>query len=451
MPPAYGGPNIFPGSRTFATVSREAVAGAPQMPGAFPGIAGMASTIPLDKASFQTEDLPHFLRDEALRGDMALLYNVILGPEDASFSYGGPFFGDMEGFFLDNIFGDMSSFYTGTFGSAPTVTAGGSVGSTALTVTSGLGFTIGGFAQVESTASTIAEIVAISGTGATTLSFGNTPLRFAHTNGATVSAVAGGVSPINPFSHTFNLLNQSLGYGGAFGAQPPTHTFGDYLGPMTGLGSSPTNTFGMRLYPSSCLMQLDFTGNSEQLLQTKMTGSSWASVPAGTAPTNVTPTTVPIANWRSNIQMGVPGSPTTLGTVFTSGEYAYTIKRMLQVLFTNQGSQNPFVIARGSLDVTGVLNFTAPGDETALQEMLQNTQPALQVSINNGSAATALTYLSLTLKTQQAAFTKVVPNRSNVLVEYQTQFEAVSNVTNIGGSGGHGPMSVTLVNAVPTY
>ena len=447
----FGGPNVFPGSKTFLGVTREQNAGAPLQPGTMPGITGQASTIPLDKASFEPEDTPHWLPDEALRGSMAQLFNMILGPEDASFNYGGPFFGDMEGFFLDNIFGDLSSFYTGTFGSTSTISAGGSVGSTALTLASTGGFTIGGFAQVEGTASTTAEIVAVTGTAGNVLSFGNTPLRFVHGNGGTVSSVQGGSAPVNPFSHTFALLNSTLGYGGSYGAQPPTHTFGDYLGPLTGLGNSTTNAFGMRLYPSSCVMQLDFQGNSEQLLQAKANGSSWISVPAGTAPTNLVSTVVPIPNWRTQIQMGVPGSPTTLGTVFTIGEYNFSIKRQLQVYFTDQNSQNPYIIARGPLDFTGTMNWTAPGDETALEEMLQNAQPKVQVSINNGSAATALTYISLTFNINQAAFTKSKPNRGAVLVAYDNEFQAVANSVNVGGSGGLGPVTVTLVNAVPTY
>ena len=450
--PTFGGPNVFPGSKTFLGMTREQNAGTALQPGTMPGITGQASTIPMDKASFEPEDTPHWLPDEAIRGDMAMLYNMILGVEDASFNYGGPFFGDMEGFFLDNIFGDLSSYYTGSFGSVTTLTStNGTIGSTQVTVSSSAGFVVGGFAQFESTASSIAEVVYISATAATSISFGNTPLRFPHANGGTVSSVNGGLAPVNPFVHTFNLLNSTLGYGGAFGAQPPTHTFGDYLGPETGLGSSTTNLYGMRLYPSSCLAQLDFSGNSEQLLTTKHTGTSWVSQPAGTAPVNAISTIVPVPNWRSTIQMGVPGTPNTTQQVFTIGEFGVSVKRTLQVYFTDQNSQNPYIIARGPLDVTGTMNFTAPGDETALEQMLLNVQPTCTININNGSAATALTYVALAINMHTTAFTKSKPTRSSVLVAYENEWQAVANSTNIGGSGGLGPVTVTLTNAVPTY
>jgi hypothetical protein len=38
-----------------------------------------------------------------------------------------------------------------------------------------------------------------------------------------------------------------------------------------------------------------------------------------------------------------------------------------------------------------------------------------------------------------------------VLVAYDNQFQAVANSVNVGGSGGVGPCTITLVNAVPTY
>ena len=96
-----------------------------------------------------------------------------------------------------------------------------------------------------------------------------------------------------PFTHKFGALNSPLGYGGAYGAQPPTHTFTDVTNIVNVFtsatyGTAPSNTFGARMYPSAALKSLDFSGNAEQLLRIKMAGDSWQSVPAGTAVTNVT-------------------------------------------------------------------------------------------------------------------------------------------------------------------
>lgn len=443
-----GGPNVFPSSKTWLGVTRELTAGSALMPGAAPGIAGMPSTIPLDKSSFEVEDMPHFLMDESIRGSMGKTFAVILGPEDATFSYGGPFYGDMEGFFLDNLFGDLSSTYTGTPAGSATAATAGSVGGTTLTLSAGTAFTQGGYAQI-GTGST-AEVVAISAVAGSVITFSQTPLRFAHGTGITVAGI--GATPSAPFSHVYNILNSQLGYGGAYGAQPPTHTWMDYLGPMTGQGSGvPSNPYGARLYPGACVAQLDLTGNSEQLLEAKVSGTSWISTPAGTAPTNVVSTSVPIANWRSSVETGLPGSATTLGSVPTIGEWSVSIKRELQVYFTDEGSQNPYVIARGPLDATGSLAYSAPGDETPLDQMLLNTQPDVQIAINNGMDSTNPAYIGLTVAIEQAAHTKVKPARSAVLVAYDADWQAVANAVNTGGTGGLGPLTVTLTNGIPTY
>lgn len=443
-----GGPNVFPSSKTWLGLTRELQAGSAQLPGFAPGISGMPSTIPLDKSSFEPEDTPHFLMDESIRGSMGKTFAVILGPEDASFSYGGPFYGDMEGFFLDNLFGDLSSTYIGTPAGTTTSVAAAAVGGTSLTLASASSFTEGGYAQI-GTGST-AEIVAISDIAGSVITFARTPLRFAQGSAITVYAV--GATPAAPFAHVFNILNSQLGYGGAYGAQPPTHCFTDYLGPMTGQGSGvPSNPYGARLYPGACLAQLELTGNSEQLLEAKVSGTSWISTPAGTAPTNVVSTSVPVANWRSTVETGLPGSAASLGSVLTIGEWTVTIKRELQVYFTDEGSQNPYVIARGPLDATGALNYTAPDDETPLDQMLLNTQPEVQIAINNGLSPSNPAYIGLNIAIEQAAHVKVKPARSAVLVAYDADWQAVANSVNAGGSGGLGPLTVTLTNGIPTY
>lgn len=447
---AFGGPNVFPSSRTWAGLSRELIAGQAVLPGVTPGIAGMSSTIPLDKSSFEPEDTPHWLMDNSVRGNMGHTYAVILGPEDATFGYGGPFYGDMDGFFLDNLFGDLATSYNGAFAGTATLVASVGIGGTTATVSNGASFIQGGFAQFGT--GVTAEVVPLTAVAGSVLTFGNCPLRYSQGSSISVFAVGTAATSVSNFSHSFNLLNSAQGYGGAYGAQPPTHTVTDYLGPMTGSGTGATsNPFGARLYPSTCIAQLDLTGNSEQLLECKVSGSSWISAPAGSAPTNVVSTVVPIANWRSTIQTGSVGAPTALGSVNTIGEWTLSFKRELQVYWTDQGSPNPYIIARGNLDVTGVCNYTAPGDESPLDLMNQNVQPSVLIGLNNGQAGTSPSYLGLNIAFAQAAYTKAKSSRSAVLVAYDTEWEAVDNFTNVGGSGGQGPCTVTLVNNVPTY
>ena len=41
--------------------------------------------------------------------------------------------------------------------------------------------------------------------------------------------------------------------------------------------------------------------------------------------------------------------------------------------------------------------------------------------------------------------------RNKALIGFANSFEGVANATDIGGSGGLGPGSITLTNTVPTY
>jgi len=418
---------VAPSSRTWLGIAREVGGG---------GVSGAGNatlptaTIPLDKSTYEPEDMPKFLEDLAIRGSMSQRFADVLGVEDATFNFGGPVFGDVWGFFLDNVFGDLS-----TTGSTPThgtnlINSGGvAVGGTTITVQTPTGYANSSVVQIDS--GSISEVVILNASGGVTgsvLTFSNYPLRFAHGSAATVTTVTG------PYTHTFAVLNQTAGYGGANGAQPPTHSVTDttYLTPSV----------LARTYPSLCVGQMDLTGNSENLFMGKVTGNSWQSAPASTIPTNTTTFTVPLPNWRATITIGTV-------SIFDIGEFSIALKRELQVYWTEQGAQSPFIIARGTLDATGAIKFTVPSDETPLNYMLNNTQPPVSIVVNNGLAGTS--QIQFTLAANVAAFIKSKPNRSGVLVGYDTEFRTEANTTNVGGSGGLGQFTVTLLNNTATY
>jgi hypothetical protein len=420
-------PGVAPSSRSWLGIGREiggngnSGAGTPVLP---------TNTIPLDKSTYEPEDMPKFLEDLAIRGSMSQRFADVLGVEDATFNYGGPFFGDVWGFFLDNIFGDLSTTGTSPAHGTTLVNSGGvAVGGTTITVASATGYSNSGVVQIDS--GSVSEVVVLNASGGvagTTLTFSNYPLRFAHGSAATVTTVSG------QYNHTFAVLNQTLGYGGAAGAQPPTHTATDvtYLTPSV----------LARSYPSLCIGTLEFTGNSEGLLMGKVTGNSWLSAPASTVPTNTTTFTVPLPAWNTTI---------TIGTVviYDIGEYAISLKRELQVYWTEQGAQNPYIIARGTLDATGSIKFTVPSDETALNYMLNNTQPSVTIVTTNGQTLT--NEIQLTLTTHAADFIKAKPNRSGVLIGYDTEFRTHANTSDVGGSGGLGQITAGLIDNTPTF
>jgi hypothetical protein len=350
---------------------------------------------------------------------MAQVYQLIQGPEDASFSYGGPFYGDIEGFFFDNTFGDLST--TGSTPSNSTTLIGTAVsGATSGTITTPAGYGTASIVQIGTGAT--AEVVILTAITGSVITFANTPLRFNHIAGS-VATVTG------PYTHKFAILNSGSG-------QPPLLTATDYTGitPVT----------GARTYSDLCISQLDLTGNTEQLFEAKVSGNSWISAPAtgSSAPTNLPSPAVPIPAWQSTITLG--------GSALTQvGEWAFSIKRELQVYWTAQGTQSPFIIGRGTLDATATLHYTVATDETALTNMLTNLQPTMVVAVNNGLAGTA--NIACTMTSTVAGFTKAKPSRGAVLFGYEDEIQCVANSTDTGGSGGLGPMTITLTNNTPTY
>jgi hypothetical protein len=401
---------VAPSTKTWLGFARETTVGTPVLP---------AVTIPLDKGTYEPEDLVKYLPDVAVRGSMAAIYSEIQGVEDASFSFGGPVFGDVYGFFLDNTFGDLSTSGQPAIGGNTNLSAVTSAGNLNVTVASSAGFVVGQNVQIDS--GTVAEVVKLSAVGGTTLTFTGYPLRFNHANNSTVQTVSGS------YTHRFNLLNSGTG-------QPPTHTATDY--------TALTTTVGARSYPALCVAQLDFTGSAEALFMGKVTGNSWISAPAASTPTNSTNFVVPIPSWRTNITIGS-------SAIYDIGQWAVNIKRQLQVYWTNQGFQNPYIIARGTLDATGTLNFSVAYDETALLQFLNNTQPSVVITVDNGLAGAS--HISYSFVFAQAAFIKSKIVRSGVLIGYDDEIQAVANSSNSGGSGGLGPLTVIVQNNYAPY
>ena len=444
---ALGGPNIYPGVLTWLGIQRELTVGTPLAP---------AFTHPLEQGSFEPEDTPKFLKDNAIRGSMTDVFYETLGVESATFSFGGPNFLDTHGYFFDNLFGDLST--TGTLGAAPsTITTNPvSVGGTVVTLGAAppASYTVGAYVQIgtaitsNTPASFSNEVVLISGTGATNFTIGTTPARFTHATGIVVNTVSG------PFTHRFASLNSQLGYGGAFGAQPPTHTFTDVTNIVNTytnatFGTVPTNTFGARLYPSAVVKSVDISGNAEQLLGIKMAGDSWLSVIAGTAPTLNTTNSRPIPNWSTTL--------TVLGSSIANiGEFSFGFKRTTQVYWTVQGTQTPYIIARGPLNLDGTVQWDPTITEQPLDIMLLNAQgtaalPGMTITVTNNNIPNSGTPFTLTFQCTQVANVKAKIMRNKALLGYANTFEAIANATDIGGSGGLGPGTITLVNQTPTY
>ena len=441
-----GGQNVYPNVLRWLGVVRELTAGTPLVP---------VITHPAEQNQYDPEDMPKFLDDKAIRGSMTDLFYKTLGVEQAQFSFGGPNFLDSHGYFFDNVFGDLSTVGSG-LGNAATVSGCIPVGTTACTLSGAppAAYTAGATIQIGSGAT--AEVVVIGSTaGSNVVNFASSsggagyPVRFTHATGSTVQTCS------TPFTHKFAALNSPLGYGGAYGAQPPTHTLTDVTNLVNTFTSStygtvPTSTYGARQYPSAVVKSLDFSGNAEQLLGIKMTGDSWLSVIAGTAVTNVTTNSRPIPNWNSTVVVA-GNTLSSSGTYAGAGAFSLMPKRATQVYWIVSGTQTPYIIARGPLTCDGSLNFDPTNSEMPLDLMLLNSQAPLSITTTNTGITNSGTPFSLTFTSTQCAFTKAKPTNNGQLIGFNVSWEAVSNSTDTGGSGGLGPCTLQLINNTAVY
>jgi hypothetical protein len=437
---SLGGPNIYPGVLSWLGIARELTVGTPLVP---------VITHPLDQSSFEPEDMPKFIDDKAIRGSMTDLFYKTLGVESASFSFGGPNFLDSHGYFFDNVFGDLST--VGSSLANPSTTSGVlAVGATNMTLAAAPPAQYTANATIQIDTGSVAEVVIISSTAASNIvNFANNPLRFTHPTAKTVQTAG------TPFTHKFAALNSALGYGGAYGAQPPTHTLTDVTNIVNVFtsatyGTAPSNTFGARMYPSAALSSLEFSGNAEQLLGVKMSGQAWQSVVAGSAVTNVTTNSRPIPNWNSTVVIA-GNTVSSTGAYAGIGNFSLSVKRGLQAYWIVAGTQTPYIIGRGPLTMDGSIEWTPTNSETPLNLMLLNAQAPVSIAVSNTGIPNSGTPFTLTFTMSQVANVKSKIMRTGQLIGYGNSYESVANSTDVGGSGGLGPGTITLVNNTPTY
>lgn len=232
-----------------------------------------------------------------------------------------------------------------------------------------------------------------------------------------------------PFTHKFSLLNSGSG-------QPTTHTA------TQSWGITPTS--GARQFAGMCVSEIGFKFNAEsELLTYTAKAACWASNAAASAPTATFTSAKPLPSWQSVLGIAGPASGGT--QVLTVNEGEFNFKRAIKPYFTAQNSQNPYIIQRGGVSADWKLSFVT-ADESPLTYMLNNTQPQVQFILNNG--LTLSNALVVQVDMAQAAFTESKPNFGEEAIKFDCTGSAVYNSTNIGSSGGLGPATVSLQNAI---
>jgi hypothetical protein len=227
-----------------------------------------------------------------------------------------------------------------------------------------------------------------------------------------------------PYTNVWSVLNSGT-------AQPVTDTLTWY----TGIPGS----YGARQFAGACLSDLSVKFDvGKALLNYTAAGTAWGSVVAAAAPVNTFGGDTPMASWIGAVTLG--GS-----TALYVQSGSFDIKRNLETIFTAQTSvQNPYIIQRGALSVTGSLVIIA-ADDTAMTNYLTNAQPSIDVNFSSGTGA-ALRQVKL--HCSKAAYTKVTHDTATDAIQYTVDFTAVANTTDIGASGGYGPIQVTTQSSL---
>lgn len=416
-------PTTYASARQFVSVALEAT----------PGTA-VAPTNTMIVKKLDWEDKPKWLDDNGWRQWMSPLAGRQEGPIINEFSMSGDFFGDVFPFVLSNLFGDLVP--TGTTGSpsttlaalTPLPTPGSPVTSITTTASIPAGTTIlidtGAAAEVRKTGTP-------SGAGPYTIPFaaGERSLLYAHANLAPVIGV------VAPFTSAFSVLNS--GATAVYGqGQPPTHTITHYQGVSAGTGA--------RQFPGACCSELTLSFNAEsELVNWDSKWTSWPSVIAAATPTSAPSSVQPIASYRAAVGIGGPATGGTLVKALPSMKL--TFSRKLEPDFTMSGLQTPYIIQRGALTAKAEMDIIA-ADETPYLAMINNTQPQVQIVVNNGGAGASL--IQLQVDAAQAAYSAAKMDTGKENIRWAVQWDGISNTTNAGGSGGGSPVKVTVTNAV---
>lgn len=405
-------PITYPGQRSFLSVGIEAVQGTP-----------VAPTFTLPVIKFNPRDVPSWIRDVALYGDMAELHGLQQGGVHTEWDLDTYYFGDYGPALFHNLMGDLSEdgVYSGSNTTTLSATAppGQLFVSTALSIpaTTVIAISAGtGHSEVRT-------ITSVSGAGPFTLNFAQ-PLTWNHPSTETVQPI------VAPFQHVESLLNTAQ-------AQSPSLTFIDWQGL--------TPSTQARAYAGAKCSDITLKGIAEsEFITMTAKGLAYPSAAAAALPVANASGALPLPSWRALIGFAGPASGGT--QVKIVNEFEMTLTRKVVHETTMQGLQAPYWIQQGPVAVTGRVLIPVPQDETFFNYMINNTQPQLQFVITNGLAGANLLSLQIDIQNMGITGAQVMKGEA---IGYELSWSGVAgSVTNAGASGGRSPLKITTKNNV---
>jgi len=264
----------------------------------------------------------------------------------------------------------------------------------------------------------------IPGRTRSTVDFGGAV--FADTVGYGIAGLLGSVATTGasaPFTHEITLFN-SLASGGD--VQPISYTLTDFY------------AVDVRSYPGCQFSDFSLKFNADGMLEYDAKSTGWLSETVSD-PTPTFSTILPTPVWRGTVSIG--GS--AVSTAMTGN---IDMKRPATPIYGISNTQDPYQVFLGPLEVTGKITFVME-DDSELLNFLNNTQPALVFNWAYGSGA-AEVQIQATLT--KGAYTTGVIERGEDFVQVSVDFNAQSNTTDDGASGGFSPIKWVLKNAKPS-
>ena len=224
------------------------------------------------------------------------------------------------------------------------------------------------------------------------------------------------------FEHEITLINQS-----AVGAdaQPNSYTLTDFY------------AADVRSYPGIQFHDFSLKFNADGMLEYDAKATGWASEVVST-PTPSFSTVLPTPVWQGTVSIaGTPVAYTVSGNL--------DVKRSVTPIYGISGTQDPYQIFVGALEVTGKFTFVMEND-TELNRYLNNTQPAITIEWQYGSGANAI---GLVAEISKGAYTAATIERGQDYVQVTCDVNAMANTTDAGALGGFSPIKFTLQNLNP--
>jgi len=256
----------------------------------------------------------------------------------------------------------------------------------------------------------------VQGVGTADLSMGGA--IFADTIGWPLAGLLGDVATTGtaPYANAMAVLNSGQG-------QPKSYSFTHNYDATLSRGYAGTQFSEVELtYTAPDLAK--FTAKATSLLST-----------TETSPTASYTAILPFAAWQCACLIG--GASTVVVT-----EATVTMTRKMDIINALNGLQSPAQIFVGPLSVTWKISGLADASDTALLYYLNNTQPAVDLTMTQSTTAI------LEVHSTNVAFTGGPFKADKDVMEIDLTGTAVANTTDVGATAGYGPVKVTLSNSV---